>query len=99
MNLFHRNLVQKEIQKMQTRKERKPLIQEGKRILFYKPKVLQKSLTTTLKINSVHNTEWSSLTSPDVKYEFHFSEIPVPYDRVEEHSHIFHLKWKLLTMA
>ena len=47
MNLFHRNLVQKEIQKMQTRKERKPLIQEGKRILFYKPKVLQKSLTTT----------------------------------------------------
>ena len=32
---------------MQTRKERKPLIQEGKRILFYKQKVLQKSLTTT----------------------------------------------------
>ena len=50
MNLFHRNLVQKEIQKMQTRKERKPLIQEGKRILFYKPKVLQKSLTTTNQV-------------------------------------------------
>ena len=47
INLFHRNLLQKEIQKMQTRKEKKTLIQAGKRILFYKPKVLQKSLTTT----------------------------------------------------